>query len=217
MGACANGPSGRSAVVLFLSLVLASCVQPVHKVSRDESFMKQGGGRTAWRRVAVLPFGGDPVFRRTAAEWFAFRVRKHDLFEIVDPSLAEIELGKKGIVFGEAGASVEVAQRAGQLLGVDGVVFGSVDPRPPPARPGRREATASVVDTATGKVVATGVQSYREWGPYSADPVMAAVARVAADLVPVFYAAAGKVWTPPRQKETEGREHPGRDTTGMVR
>lgn len=209
--------AGRSAIGFALSLLVAGCVQPVHRVTMDESFMKRDAGREAWRKVAVLPFAGDPVFRRTAAEWFAFQVRRHGLFEIVDPSLAEIELGKKGIAFGESGAPAETAQRAGRLLGVDGVVFGSIDPRPPRAQPGWSNATATVVDTATGKVVATGVQSYMAWVPYSGDLVMAAVARVAADLVPVFYAGAGKVWTPPRQKETEGPEQPGRDTTGMVR
>ena len=183
----------------------------------DESFMKRDAGREAWRKVAILPFAGDPVLRRTAAEWFAFQVRRHGLFEIVDPSLAEIELGKKGVVFGSSGAPAEMAQRAGRLLGVDGVVFGSIDPRPPRAQPGRRETAASIVDVTTGEVVGASVQSNVAWVPYSGDLVMAAVARVAADLVPVFYVAAGKAWTPPPRKETVGPEQPGRETTGMGR
>jgi hypothetical protein len=209
--------SGRVAILLSLSLPFTACVQPVHKVFRDESFMKRDAGREGWRKVAVLPFAGDPVFRRTAAEWFAFRVRKQGLFKIVDPSIAEIELGEKGMLFGEAPIPVDEARKAGRLLGADGVVFGSVDPRPPPGRPGSANVTASIVDTATGKVVATSVRSYPAWAPHSRHMVMPAVTRVEEDLIPVFFAAAGKVWTPPRKDEGDGSGPRAREDTGTGR
>lgn len=202
--------AGRWAIVLSLSLVLVSCVPPVHRMSRDESFMKQDAGRKAWRKVAVLPFAGDTAFRRTAAEWLAFRVGKHGLFEIVVPSLAEIELKKQGTLIGEAGATVEEAQRAGQMLGVDGVVFGSVDPS---ARGGREPAgvEARVVDVATGKVVADSLRSPLARVRYAQRGVMAAVDLIAEDLAPVLYAVAGKAWTPPPKNETDGPAPPGHE------
>ncbi len=207
MRAVKNG--GPSAIVLSLSLLLASCVPSVHNVARDDSFMKQDAGRRAWRKVAVLPFGGEPAFRRVAAEWFSFRVRKHGLFEVVDPSLAEIELKKKGMLFGEAGATPEDARKAGQLLGVDGVVSGSVDPAP--AREGMPVVSAKLVEMATGKVVASGAQSFTPWVGQRQERMIGAVDRVAEDFVPVFYAAAGKPWTPPPKKEPAGRDPQARD------
>lgn len=207
MRAVKNG--GPSAIVLSLSLLLASCVQPVHNVARDESFMKQQAGRAPWRKVAVLPFTGDPAFRRVAAEWFAFRLHKHGLFDVVEPSLAEIELKKKGMLFGEAGIAPEDARRAGQLLGVDGVVSGSVDPAP--AREGMPVVSAKLVEMSTGNVVASGAQSFTSWVGQRQERMIGAVDRVAEDFVPVFYAAAGKPWTPPPKKEPGGQDLQARD------
>lgn len=187
---------GRSTILLSLALLLASCAQPAHKVTLDDAFVKGGAGRTAWRKVAVLPFAGDPAFGRIAGEWFAFRLEKHGLFEVVDASRAEIDLKKDGVRFGEAGTTVEEARKAGRLLGVDGVVFGAVDPRPP-ARPGWATAGASIVDMATGRVVAESVRSYPPWTRDAEATAMAAVDGVVEDLVPVFYGAAGRTWTPP--------------------
>ncbi len=201
---------GQSAILLSLALLLASCAQPGRKVSLDDSFMKGGAGRTAWRKVAVLPFAGDPAFRRVAGEWFAFRVHKHGVFEVVDPILAGIELDKQGVRFGEAAVTVEDARKAGRLLGVDGVVFGSIDQRPAD-RQGSPAAGASIVDMATGKVVAESVRSYPAWGGYREETVMAAIDRVAEDLAPVFYAAAGKTWTPPPKDEAPGPAPEGRE------
>jgi len=200
--------AGWSAIVLSLSLLFASCVQPVHKLSRDESFMKREATRKPWRRVAILPFTGDPAVRRVAAEWFAFRVHRHGLFEVVDPSLAEIELKKNGILFGDAGTTLAEAQNAGNLLGVDGVVFGSIAPQPPPVRQGPPTAGASIVDMATGKVVGNSIHSYVMGTRDLEERVMVAVDRVEEDLVPVFYAAAGRSWTPPPKEDTQGQDPP---------
>lgn len=201
--------AGRSAIVLLMALMSASCVQPIHNVARDESFMTRDAGRNAWRKVAVLPFTGEPAFRRVAAEWFAFRLRRHGLFEVVDPYFAEIELEKKGILFGEADTTIEKAQKAGSVLGVDGVVFGSVDSRPASLPQGMPTAGASIVDTATGKVVASSLRSDVGWARYAQERVIAAVDRIDEDFVPVYYAAAGKPWTPPPKEETQGQEPPG--------
>jgi len=200
--------AGRLAIVLSLSLPAAACVQPVHKVARDESFMKPEAGRNAWRKVAVLPFTGEPAFRRVAAEWFAFRLHKHGFFEVVDPFFAEIELKKKGILFGEAAATVEEVRKAGELLGVDGVVSGSVDPVP--VQRGVAIApvvNAKLVDLATGKVVADSALSFPAWllGRRQ-ERMIDAVDRIAEDFAPLFYAAAGKPWTPPPKTELDGQE-----------
>ena len=107
------------ALVLSFALLFASCVQPVRISTRDEEFLARGAGRKPWRKVAVLPFNGPPEFRRPAAEWLAFRVRGLGLFEVTDPSLAEIELKRNGLAIGEADVTVDDARRAGLALGVD--------------------------------------------------------------------------------------------------
>ncbi len=198
-----------SAILLSLALMFAACVQPVHNVTRDESFMKQDAARNTWRKVAVLPFTGEPAFRRVAAEWFAFRLRKHGLFEVIDPSLAEIELKKKGILIGEADTAPGDARKAGELLGVDGVVSGSVDAAP--VRQGMSMVSAKLVDMATGKVVAGSAQSFTWWIGRTQERVIGAVDQVADDFVPAFYAAAGKPWTPPPEKGAPGQEPQARD------
>ncbi len=189
--------AGGPTIVLFLSLLLASCIQPAHRYSSDDAFVKGASGRKPWARVAVLPFGGEPAFRRTAAEWLAFRARKEGLFEVVGPTLAEIELGKKGIVLREGGASVDEALAAGRLLGVDGVVLGSVPPASDPVIDRLPAVTARVVDMSSGKVVAESVQAYFAWGGGGSDGVTAGIDRAVENLRPVFYAAAGKIWTQP--------------------
>lgn len=206
----ATTSAGRAAIVIFLALSLAACAQPVRRVSRDESFVKPDAGRMAWRKVAILPFTGEPAFRRVAPEWLAYRVRKHGLFEVVAPSLAEIELKKKGIFFADAGTTLEEAQQAGRLLGVDGVVFGSIDPVLPDSKE-MPTVRASVVDMATGKVVASGAQSYFKRARFAQEQVIAAVDRTGEDFVPVLYAAVGKTWTPPPKPEAQGSGPQGQD------
>ncbi len=202
---------GRFAIVVSLTLLVASCVQPVHRLAVDNTFMRPEAGRAPWRKVAVLPFTGNPAFRRPAAEWFAFRVRAHGLFEIVDPSLAEIELGKSGILFGEADTAVEQALAAGRVLHVDGVVAGSIGPaEPSPKQPGSSMVSVRVVDMATGKVVADDSRSTIFWPAANMQvPITAAVDNVAADLAPVFHAAAGRPWAPPPKEEKREAERTG--------
>lgn len=202
--------AGWSAIVLSLSLLSASCVQPVHKAATDNAFMRPDAGRNAWRKVAVLPFTGEPAFRRVAAEWFAFRLHKHGLFEVVDPFFAELELRKNGILVGETAATVEEVRKAGLLLGVDGVVSGSVDPAPP-GQQGVPMAGAKIVDMATGKVVADSALSFPPWIGYRQESMIGAVDRIAEDFVPVFHAAAGKPWTPPPKEKSQGQEPQTRD------
>ena len=194
----------RPATVLSLSLLLASCIQPAHRFSADDSFVKGAPGRKPWGRIAVLPFCGEPAFRRTAAEWLAFRARGQGLFEVVGPTLAEIELGNQGIVFREGGASADEAVAAGRILGVDGVVFGSVAPANVPVVDRLPAVTARVLDIATGKVVADSVQAYFAWGGGGSDSVTAGVDRSVERLLPVFHAAAGKAWTPPPADNARG-------------
>lgn len=189
--------AARCAVVLSLTVLAASCIQAIQKTERDESFMRPDPGRAAWRKVAVLPFSGNPAYRRVAAEWLAFRLDRHGLFRIVDPSAAEIELGKKGIRSGGSEVTAEEARTAGQALGADGVVTGSISPGPSTG-PGILQAVrVRVVETATGKVVADSTRSGTGRGKGGESPVFADVDAVAEDLVPVLFAAAGKPWSPP--------------------
>ncbi len=203
--------AGPAVIAMVLALSLAGCVQPVRRVTVDNSFVVPDAGRAVWRRVAVLPFTGEPAFRRPASEWFSFRLRRQGLFDVVDPSLAEIELKKNGILFAEAATAVEVAQEAGRLLGVDGVAFGSVEAASPAAKE-RPAVGVSVLDMATGRVVAGGVHGYITWSSDVEVAVIAAVASIGEDLAPVFYAAAGKTWTPPPGRDAGGTQGSGRES-----
>lgn len=102
-----------------------------------------------WKKIAVLPFSGAPEFRRVVGEWLAFYIQKQSYYDIVSPTLAEIELGKQGMDLLEKEITVEEAQKAGKLLGADAVITGKV---------GYGTAALGVfqlIDTQSGEIVVT--------------------------------------------------------------
>ncbi len=196
--------AGLLAIVLFLSLTSAACYQPVRYSTKDESFLRQHAGMQPWHKVAVLPFSGDPAFRRATAEWFTHLLDKHNLFEIIGPAVAEIELGKRGQRLGNGDISIETAREAGRILGADGVIVGSLKTSTT-ERPdifwGKKIASVSIVDVLTGRVVATSGQSDVLMGADTRAVALSATERVVDDLLPVLYALAGKTLTLPSKKQ----------------
>lgn len=190
-------------LVLCSSLLLAACYQPIKYSAKDQSFTRLDIEKRNWNRIAVLPFSGEPAFRSVSAEWFAFQVRKHGLFELIDPGLAEIELKKKGVIIAEADIAIDDAREAGRLLGADAVVVGSLkgDPRQGPI------AGASLVDVSTGKVVATSMRSAPFLFTHSMhERVMATTESMAEDVIGVLYELAGKTRPLPPKKTVPEQE-----------
>jgi hypothetical protein len=190
--------AGFLAIVLFLSLTSAACYQPIRSSTKDESFLRQHAGKQPWHKVVVLPFTGDPAFCRANAEWFTHLVEKHNLFEVIGPAVAEIELGKQGVRFGDADISIGTAQEAGRVLGADGVIVGSLKTSITERSDvfwGKKVASVSIVDVVTGKVVAASGRSDVLTGTNAAAVALSATGDAADDLLPVLYALAGRTWT----------------------
>jgi hypothetical protein len=183
-----------NAIALFLSLMLAACVQPVKYSAKDELFLRQHADMEPWHTIAVLQFSGEPAFRRVSSEWLTFLISKHDLLEIIGPAAAEIKLGEQGVRLGDADIPIETACEAGKLLGVDGVIVGSVRPQKEQAAAlyGLKVVGASIVDIESKRVVATSAEASTE--------------QVVADLLPVLYALAGRTWIPSTKSTTQKQE-----------
>jgi hypothetical protein len=196
------------AIVLSLPLISAACVQPVQYTAKNELFLLQHADMKPWRKIAVLPFSGDPTFRRVSSEWLVFLISKHDLLEIIGPTAAEIELGKQGVRMGDADIPIDVACEVGKLLGVDGVIVGSVRLRKERSamQSGLRIVGASIVDISTGKVVATSAQSNILSTSETKILAMASTEQVVADFLPVLYALTGRTWTPPLKLPTQNQD-----------
>lgn len=187
------------AIVLLLSLTLAACVQPVHYSTKDESFLRQHADMQPWHKIAVLPFSGDPAFCRASAEWFTHLIGKHNLFEVIAPAVAEVGLGKQGMRLGDAEIPIDTAREAGRILGADGVIVGSIKTSTAKRSDifwGKKVAAVSIVDVTTGQVVATSGQSDVLTGTDTSAVALSATQRVVEDLLPVFYALAGRTLTP---------------------
>lgn len=141
-------------IIIFLLLAalfpLAGCAVGVNKLTINKAYSIPP---SPWKKIAVLPFSGAPEFRRAAGEWLAFHIQKQSHYDIVSPTLAEIELGKKGWDLLEKEFTVEEAQKAGKLLGADAVITGQVG-----IRASISTATPVVfqlIETQSGEIVVT--------------------------------------------------------------
>lgn len=198
--------AGFIVIALFLSLTSAACVQPVRYSAKNESFLRQHADMQPWHKIAVLPFSGDPAFCRASAEWFTHLIGKHNLFEITGPAVAEVELGKQGMRLGDAEIPIDMAREAGRILGADGVIVGSIKTSTAERSDifwGKKVASVSIVDVSTGQVVATSCQSDVLMGMDTSTVATSATERVVDDLLPVFYALAGRTLTPTPSPNTQ--------------
>ena len=144
-------------IIAFLLLAalfpLASCAVGVSKLTINKAYSIPP---SPWKKIAVLPFSGGPEFRRVAGEWLAFYIQKQSHYDIVSPTLAEIELGKQGMDLLEKEFTVEEAQKAGKLLGADAVITGKVGVRPDYATPTSVEV--QLIDTQSGEIREIGIR-----------------------------------------------------------
>jgi hypothetical protein len=199
------------AIVLFLSLTSSACYQPVRYSTKDESFLRQHADKQPWHKVVVLPFSGDPAFCRTSAEWFTHLIDKHNLFEVIGPAVAEIELVKQGVRLDHADIPIGTAQEAGRILGADGVIVGSLKTSITERSDvfwGKKVAAVSIVDVSTGKVVATSARSDVLTGTDTRAVATSATGEAVNDLLPILYALAGRTWPPaplPENQDVKSR------------
>ncbi len=176
-------------IMLISSLCAAACVQPVQYKATDDSFTRQASAQKAWKKIAVLPFTGDLAYRRVSGEWFAFQLDKLHLFELLGPALSDVELRKNGIEAAESDIPLETALKAGHLLGADAVLVGSVKTKEWQGP----VAGVSLLDVASGKIVATSIHSRNIMLTTSSKKrSMAAAEAVAHDISDVLYEMAGK-------------------------
>lgn len=207
---------------LFLSGCVTVAPPPPPYFEKDEVFIEEIEGESVtWRKIAILPFSGQPALRRFSAELFAFHVQKQQHFEIVGPAIAEIELKKKGIELADKKIELEAALEAGRLLGVDAVIVGDVSSF---FVGGRKVKTGvSLIDIKSKGTIATSINSglfpYMEVRPTvyikSHRAVLSTVEEVANDILSVFYMLAGEEWTPPERdilpKQPEFEEYNNED------
>ncbi len=176
-------------VMLISCLSAAACIQPVQYKAKDDSFTRQAAAQKAWKKIAVLPFTGDLAYRRVSSEWFAFQLDKLHLFELLGPAVSEVELRKQGIEAAESDIALETALKAGHLLGADAVLVGSVKTKEWQGP----VAGVSLIDVASGKVVATSVHSENMILTTSSKKrSIAAAEDVARDISDVLFEMAGK-------------------------
>ena len=84
---------GTAALGLALVPCLA-CVMPGPAFRPDRRLARPHPA--AWKRLAVLPFGGAPDLRRPAAELLSVRVREQDRVAVVGPFAVERALAAPG-------------------------------------------------------------------------------------------------------------------------
>lgn len=152
---------GRIHLILFLAFlfVLSGCSKPPVTVKHfdfNESFTP-----SSWKKIVVLPFSGNKKFRRTASEWFAFYLQKQPHYSIVTPTLAEIEIAKKGMAIPEKGFSIEEARQAARLLEADAVFVGNVETEKKSQSPVK--IRLQLIDVKTSEKIATHTVGYPSW------------------------------------------------------
>ncbi len=186
-----------SMVIALFSLLL-SCGETVRHFERDEELDLE---RLNWGKIAILPFTGIPAFQRVSGELFSFHMCKQKHFVIIEPAIAEIELKKRGIELSKTQIEIEEAQKAGQILGVDAVIVGSIIiKRGEFSNPVNLVAGVSLINVSKRKVVATSICSVpiqRLYGEHKVLP--AATEGVANDILSILYELAGETWNPPQK------------------
>lgn len=190
--------------VVLLSMTIAlfplllGCLETVRHFERDEELEME---RLNWGKIAILPFTGIPAFQRVSGELFSFHMWKQKHFAIIEPAIGEIELKKRGIELSKTQIKIEQAQKAGQILGVDAVIVGSVIIKKGEfLNLGNLVAGVSLTDVSTGKVVATSICSVpiqRLYGEHKVLPE--ATEGVANDILAILYELAGETWNSPQK------------------
>jgi hypothetical protein len=161
---------------LCATLLLSGCIQAASYEKHDSAFIVQEGEQHRWKKLAVLPFSGSPESNAIAADWFAHKLRIEKLIEIISPMAAKTALKKHAIIVGDQPLPLPEAQRLGVMLGADAVVVGSID----------LEVSASLIDVASGTVVATSVHPPTQSSPFSDYNLENATDQVCRDMIAVL-------------------------------
>lgn len=150
---------GRIHLSLFLAFlfVLSGCSSKP-EVAVKHFDINENFTPSSWKKIAVLPFSGDKKFQRTAAEWFSFYLQKQPHFSIITPTLAEIEITKRGMDIPEKGFSIEQVRQAGRLLEADAVFMGEVETQKRSQSPVK--ILIRLIDVKTGEKIATHTVGY---------------------------------------------------------
>ncbi len=116
------------ALLILLASMLSSCIMHTytHTLSKDEAFISSKVRMTGWKKIAILPFSGEPVSRRVSAELFSYYLQEQSHFEVIGPAISEIELKKRDIVIAETAPSVKDILHMGEILGADAIIAGSI-------------------------------------------------------------------------------------------
>jgi hypothetical protein len=197
-----NEDTMKKVVLLSMTIalfpLLLGCLETVRHFERDEELEME---RLNWGKIAILPFTGIPAFQRVSGELFSFHMWKQKHFAIIEPAIGEIELKKRGIELSKTQIKIEQAQKAGQILGVDAVIVGSVIIKKGEfLNLGNLVAGVSLTDVSTGKVVATSICSVpiqRLYGEHKVLPE--ATEGVANDILAILYELAGETWNSPQK------------------
>jgi len=111
-----------------------------------------------WRQIAILPFSGNPAFRRVAAEWVSFHLGEQKDIQILEPALVEITLQHNGILLTTDGQISIGSKEAGKALNADGVLTGNLTIRHGMGLQAILEL--ALIDVQTNEIVAKSVK----WG-----------------------------------------------------
>lgn len=176
-----------------------------------------------WKRVAVLPFAGDPAHRRPAEELVAVSLQRSTHAVVVPPfaiqrwfrwsaeqseaALADVERWARAYLDPpEAGVPHEETRAVARRIGADALVIGRVEP-------GGGAADLVLVDGVTGEGVAALRRAGSRWAAERGvhELAMSSTERALADLVTVLGTPAGQVphvAPPERRPATAPGEEP---------
>jgi len=176
---CLNGRVSRApsrplgfarAFPALAAVAAAACVSPVSiSIGRIDTLdpaladcVQTGAPSPAWRRVAVLPFGGDPAHRRPAEELVAVELRRRTPLQVASPFPTQRALLARGpggvaedaerwaLAYLEAPVGAvprEELRGIARVLAADALVLGRIAPF-------GLSADLVVVDGASGDAVA---------------------------------------------------------------
>lgn len=170
MSRAPSRPLGFARAFPALAAVAAACVSPVSiSIGRIDTLdpaladrVQTGAPSPAWRRVAVLPFGGDPAHRRPAEELVAVELRRRTPLQVASPFPTQRALLARGpggvaedaerwaLAYLEAPVGAvprEELRGIARVLAADALVLGRIAPF-------GLSADLVVVDGASGDAVA---------------------------------------------------------------
>ncbi len=142
-------------VLLMLLLpMLYSCTTYTHSLSKDEEFISSKVRMTGWKKIAVLPFSGYPIYNRVFAEQLSYYIQEQPHFEIIGPAISEIKLKKRNITITKTALSHKEIIYVGKMLGADAILMGSFNTEAGWGSLSNISTRATLIDIKTGEIIA---------------------------------------------------------------